>query len=386
MERSGGGATGVRVLYFSRDYTTHDRRFLEALVGAGHETWFLRLEDDGFEYEARPVPAGVRIAEWAGGRAPVGGPAGWLQLMPDLQRVIADVQPDVIHAGPVPSCGFMAAMSGFSPLFVMSWGSDLLVDTMADPAQAFTATYALSRASAFVCDCDAVRARAHTLMHGTLPAVVQFPWGVDLSVFAPGDRDRHRAALGLGPGPVIVSTRLWEEHYGILTVIEAVGRARRQVPDLQLLLLGDGSQRDRVQELIARWDLQRAVTTPGLVSPDALAPYFQAADMYLTCTHSDGASISLLEAMACGLPVVASDIPGNREWLDGQAGSALVPVGDVEAFAAALLATARLAPTDLVRVTKAHRARVEHGADWSRNFLRLTRAYTATMNATPGVP
>jgi glycosyltransferase involved in cell wall biosynthesis len=253
------------------------------------------------------------------------------------------------------------------------------VDTVGDPVHAFTATYALGRASAFVCDCDAVRARAHSLMHGTLPAVVQFPWGVDLSVFAPGDRDRHRAALELGPGPVIVSTRLWEEHYGILTVIEAVGRARRQVPDLQLLLLGDGSQRDRVQELIARWDLQRAVTTPGLVSPDALAPYFQAADMYLTCTHSDGASISLLEAMACGLPVVASDIPGNREWLDGQAGSALVPVGDAEAFAAAIVEVGQLSPEAQRERGAANRMTTTQRADWKANVQQLFAAYAAVV-------
>lgn len=365
----------MRVLYFSRDYTTHDRRFLDALVGAGHETFFLRLEDDGFCYESRPVPAGVRVVAWAGGTQPAGAPSSWDRLIPEVQKVVADVAPDVVHAGPVPSCGYLAARAGCTPLVVMSWGSDLLVEAQANPEAAEAARYALRRAGGFVCDCDAVRQAALALA-GSLPEVVQFPWGVDLDEFRPSESgDQDRSPLGLSEQFVVVSTRLWEPHYGILTVLEAAAAARTRVPNLHLLLLGDGSQRAAVADAVRQPSLQGAVTLPGLVSPEALAPYFRAADVYLSCAHSDGTSISLLEAMACGLPVVATDIAGNREWLDGLVGDALVPVGDAIATADALVQLASVPRSERRALGASNRRRAVARANWQANVQQLFEAY-----------
>jgi glycosyltransferase involved in cell wall biosynthesis len=367
----------VKILYFTRDYTTHDRRFLVALAAAGHEVWFLRLEDDGFVYETRPLPEGVTEVQWAGGRTPARHPEDWLRLLPDLERVIEEVQPDLVHAGPVPSCGFMAALTSFRPLLVMSWGSDLLVDAVRDPALGFAARYALRRADGLVCDCDAVRERATDLAGGTLPPVVQFPWGVDLDQFQPSRAaDRGRSALGIGDGFVVVSTRLWETSYGIETLLESVRLARRTVPSLQLLLLGDGSLRDQVRTTIEAPDLAGAVLTPGLVSPDQLPAYFQAADVYLSCTTSDGSSISLLEAMACGLPVVVADTPGNREWVTNADAGQLVPVGDAVRFAAALVDLAARSDADRVAAGATHREIAKARANWSANVQRLMDTYS----------
>ena len=105
----------MRILYFSRDYTTHDRRFLLKLAASRHEIWYLRLENDGMAYEQRPLPEGIHCVEWIGGRQPYRTPEEWFRLMPAFESVLERIAPTLVHAGPVQSCGFMTAISGFRP-------------------------------------------------------------------------------------------------------------------------------------------------------------------------------------------------------------------------------------------------------------------------------
>ncbi len=123
----------MRIIYFSRDYTSHDHRFLQALAGTEHKVYFLQLERRGYPLEDRPLPSEIEQIQWAGGRGPAGlreGP----RLLLDLKRVIRLVKPDLIQAGPLQRSAFLVALAGFRPLVSMSWGYDLLVDAGKNPA------------------------------------------------------------------------------------------------------------------------------------------------------------------------------------------------------------------------------------------------------------
>ncbi len=114
----------MRVLYFTRDYTPHDHRFLAALAETGEQVYSLRLERRGVQREDRPVPEGIEQVLWKGGLHPMrwqDGPA----LAQDLKRVLRMVKPDVVHAGSIQTAAFLTALTGFQPLVSMSWGSDL---------------------------------------------------------------------------------------------------------------------------------------------------------------------------------------------------------------------------------------------------------------------
>jgi glycosyltransferase involved in cell wall biosynthesis len=104
-----------------------------------------------------------------------------------------------------------------------------------------------------------------------------------------------------------------------------------------------------------------------------LPAYYRAADLYVSPSHSDGSSISLLEALACGRPVLASDIPSNREWVTAAANGQLFRDGSVTDLAAKLSAL----PDDpnLAAYGLAARAVAESRADWTVNFQKLLQAY-----------
>jgi len=364
----------MRVLYFSRDYTPHDHRFLTALAQTEHEVHYLRLEW-GQELESRPLPVNVRQVDWWIDRRHVrliDGP----QLLIGLRRVLHELQPDLVHAGPVQQCAFFTAAVGFQPLLTMSWGSDLLVGA-APGVGRWIAKYALARSAVLVCDCRTVSSAAQQL---GMPAkkIVAFPWGVDLGYFVPGEDGGLKAKLGWGDDFVLLSTRSWEPICGVVELMEGFIQAAQFNPRLRLMVLGGGSLQTRIEAMLSEAGMLERVHFAGRVGYAELPDYYQAADIYVSASHSDGSSISLLEAMASGLPALVSDIPGNREWVEPGVNGWWFPDGDVESLAERILLSYQALP-ELKRLGSASRLIAEQRADWKRNFESLLKAYDLAL-------
>jgi len=366
----------MRILYFSRDYTPHDHRFLAALAGSRHQVVYLRLERRNPPRERRELPPEVQLVEWAGGSKPA-RLRDLPRLLASLKRVIADLQPDLIHAGPVPTVGFLAALSGFQPLVLMSWGSDLLRDIDRNPFQRWAARYALRRSQVLLGDCQAVRDKGIQL---GFPAerIVTFPWGVDLAQFSPGDAGGLRQQLGWEKAFVLLHTRAWEPLYGVEEMALGFVRAAHQHPELRLLLLNGGSLRKRLEAIFKAGGVSERVHFAGQVAQAELPRYYRAADLYLSASHSDGSSVSLMEALACGTPALVSDIPGNREWITPGEHGWLFPVSDAQALAQGIT-QALEQRSRLPEMGRAARALAEQRADWTKNFQRLLGAYDVAI-------
>ena len=371
----------MRILYFSRDYTTHDRRFLLKLAESRHQVLFLRLEDDGILYEKRPLPERIELVKWRGGQKPSKTPESWLYLMPDFEAVLNEVAPDLVHAGPVQSCGFMTALAGFHPFLVMSWGSDILVDADRNDFWKWMTCYALKHSDMLLCDCGAVRNRAQELVSYSDEQIIEFPWGVDLDRFVPSaDSTEFRKTMGWEDSFLILSTRSWEKGYGIDSLLEAFRRAYNMNPKLRLMLLGTGSLRSIVEQYVNDYGLNDVIYRPGIVSHDQMVEYFRTADLYMSCSHSDGSSISLLEAMASGLSALVTDVGGNREWVAQGENGWLAPMDDVEAFALGLLKASNMGLDERKRISSINRKVVGKRANWEKNFPRLLDVYDQIEN------
>lgn len=371
----------MRILYFSQDYTPHDFRFLQTASEGGHELYFLRLEDRGRHSEARPLPEGVEVISWEGGRQPFRW-VNWPGRMLDLRRVLRQVQPDLVHAGPVQGPAFMVALTKFRPLITMSWGSDLLLGARKGFGR-WAARFTLSRTDVFICDADAVLDVAADL---GLPRAqtVKFPWGVDLERFSPGDGSRLRKELGWQDAFILLSTRSWERLYGVDTLVKGFLQVASRDPRLNLLMLGNGSRKPKIMRMVAESGLADRVEFVGQVPNKDLPQYFRAADLYLSASRSDGSSVSLMEALACGLPALVTDIPGNREWIKPGFNGWLFPVDDPQAMAALTLQS--LAELDsLATVSEAARATAEEKADWNSGAGMLMDAYARALDLTEPV-
>lgn len=135
--------------------------------------------------------------------------------------------------------------------------------------------------------------------------------------------------------PTAISVARLSPEKDFPTLIKAVALAAEVVPDLKLKLVGDGPERPRLEQLIAELGQGSRIELLGERQdvPDLLAT----AGFYATATLTEGISLTLLEAMACGLPVLATHVGGNPEIVEeGQTGH-LVPSGNVDALATALI-------------------------------------------------
>jgi glycosyltransferase involved in cell wall biosynthesis len=366
----------MRILYFSRAYTPHDRRFLAALAASPHDVWYLRLQDDAVSYESLPIPAGVRVMEPLAGGEAISAPEQYLRLAPRFEAALQQARPDLVHAGPVQSCALIAALAGFHPLLAMSWGSDLLVDAARDSVWNWMTRFALGHADMLATDCDEVSQAAQRIAGVKRENIVQFPWGVDIATFRPGvDSLGLRRRLGWEDCVVVISTRSWELIYGVLPLLEGFGIAHERDPRLRLVLAGDGPLRPEVERLIFTNGLERTVWLPGAVPHDQLPDYFRAADLYASFAASDGSSISLLEAMATGLPAIVTDRASNREWIAGPSNGLLATFGDTRAMAAAFVEMANLTDGRRREIAASNRAIAESRANWQRNVGKLLAAY-----------
>ena len=365
----------MRVLYFSRDYTPHDHRFLAAMADNGIQAFYLRLERRGHPQEDRILPVGVTPVQWEGGQK-IFDHQDYRRLLPSLRSVIKRVKPDIVHAGPVQTAAWLAAQARFHPLVTMSWGSDLLLDADRSPQMRRLTEFTLGQTDVLVGDCDAVRQKA--VSFGFPPErIVTFPWGVDLDHFSPKDSDRTlRERAGWQEEFVILYSRSWEPVYGIDVFARAFAQAALKQPNLRLFLLGSGSMAAEIRKILMPVLLQ--VQFVGQVSQEKLPSYYRAADLYVSASHSDGSSLSLLEALACGLPALVSDIPGNREWIDGSEAGWLFPDGDSTALAAGILQAVDQRKA-LKKIGQQARHLAEARANWTENFRKLLSAYQIAL-------
>ena len=151
--------TLTRLIYFSREYTNHDLRFLSALADTKFQVYYLRLERRQVPLEERPLPHGVNQIEWTGGKQVIrlfDGP----RLLKDLQSVIKKIKPDLIHAGPIQRSAFLVALLNYKPLISVSWGYDLLHDAGQNVFWRFVTRFTLRRSEILIGDCQAVRDKA----------------------------------------------------------------------------------------------------------------------------------------------------------------------------------------------------------------------------------
>ncbi|HET8575941.1 MAG TPA: glycosyltransferase [Methylomirabilota bacterium] len=218
--------------------------------------------------------------------------------------------------------------------------------------------WVLRRADRVVAVSDALRGVAVGL-GAPADRIRVIPNGVDTAVFAPMDRPEARRLCGLpDTGPILVTVAGIYEGKGQLDVIESLPELTRSHPGLLYVLVGGPrpgeSYLPRLEERVRELRLARHVRVAGTRPHAEMSRWFNAADLSVLATRSEGWPNVLLESLACGTPVVAANVGGVPEIVrDGRDGR-LVPARDVAALTAALR---RALETAWDRASLAQRAR-----------------------------
>jgi glycosyltransferase involved in cell wall biosynthesis len=214
--------------------------------------------------------------------------------------------------------------------------------------------------------------------------LVEIPNGVDTTTFHPGADDAAiRARFGIDPAtPVLLFVAALDRAHhtkGLSRLLAAIERLREL--EIAVIVVGDGDQRSKYDEEVRQRGLQGLVRFAGSVPHGSLPPYFTAADVLVLPSSAESFGMVLIESLACGTPVIASDIPGVRAVVRQTGGGILVPLGDVDVLTGAIT---RLLSDHAMRrqLGATGRAVVVSDYDWRTIGPRLEALYREVL-ATP---
>ena len=177
--------------------------------------------------------------------------------------------------------------------------------------------------------------RSHLLKPARVHVV---PNGIDTDLFRPRPPSEVRAELGLPQGPLFVCVGRLSRDKGYQHAVRALALLDGKTSYASLVIVGDGEEQPRLEQLAQNLSVDRRVTFAGAQPPEMVPLYLAAADAFLFPTERDEAApLVLPQAMASALPVVASRIGGITEVLgDSRRYGMLIPPGDTEALADAM--------------------------------------------------
>ena len=323
------GSAPLQVLYVSHTRGVHDDRWVAAMRESGCLVSRATVEPESEEVQG------------------------------SVERVLSTHPIDVVVAGPLTTCTRHLAKLEV-PVVGLSWGFDLheMATARVESDHAW-----VSGLAGLVVDSESTRAIAYT--YGVRPHSVELiPWGVDLDAFDPaGSRAAHPSLPD--DATVVLSARAHEPLYRVGDIVEAFENGRDLWgDDVYLVVMNEGPLTSDLQA-----EARDHTLFVGRTREKDLAGWLRRSDVYVSASETDGSSVTLLQAMACGTPVLVSDIAGNREWIQDGVSGRLFPVGDTQALTKKL-AKVLASPDRSSRAARAL-AEVRARADWSHNSPRL---------------
>lgn len=202
------------------------------------------------------------------------------------------------------------------------------------------------------------------------------PKGVDSNRFHP-EGDSHRLRLGLEGKHVVLGVGRFVPIKNMPLLIDAFAKTAAVDPLAHLLLIGEGPEHANLQAIVERLGIGGRMSFVGYVAQDDLAPYYRAADLFVLSSDFDNSPNVVLEAMACGVPVVATNVGGVKEYVRSEGGE-LVPRRDPDALATAMQRWLGDAPRRKA-AGAFNRRRVVEEFSWRASAQRLLQIYESVI-------
>ena len=355
----------MKIAFLAAQSSIHTVRWANALAQRGHSIFLITMHTG-----EEPLHENVQLF-----KLPIPAPWGYFLNTPFLKRLLKQLQPDWLHAHYATGYGTLGRLSRFESLLLSVWGSDVFEF----PEQSrWHKAFLVKNLQAATQICSTSHIMAATTQHlcGDDKAIAITPFGIDISLFYPSPELRNHSVFKIG------TVKTLAPQYGIDTLIQAFYQLRNQLQDkepllaqqLRLCIAGDGQQRAELKALVRRLGLETVTEFVGHLPHAQVPTYLNQLDIYVAASRQDSFGVAILEASACGLPVVVSRVGGLPEVVEEGLTGLLVEKDNVEQFAAALL---KLIQNQSLRdsIGEAGRQHVIDNYDWRESVLILETVY-----------
>ncbi|MFN8342250.1 MAG: glycosyltransferase [Cyclobacteriaceae bacterium] len=325
----------MKLLLLSDINSTHTQKWVLGLATLGVEVYVFSFNRATYQWfkDVPNVTVVYQAEEQISGRSTL-EKLKYVFVLGKLKNVIRRIKPDIVHAHYASSYGLLGALSGFHPLIVSVWGSDVYDFPKKSPLHEQILRRNLRMADHIFSTSRIMRdeTRKYTNKH-----IEVTPFGVDTEVFKPMKVDSIFPKNTLVVGVV----KALEAKYGTTHLIRAFAEVRRMRPEFQLrlLLVGGGSMEADLKNLVEGLGIGKDVVFTGPIPFDKVPVYHCMIDIFVSVSTDDSESfgVSAVESCASGKAVIVSRIGGLKEVIVENETGIIVESGDIKGIANAIL-------------------------------------------------
>jgi glycosyltransferase involved in cell wall biosynthesis len=293
-----------------------------------------------------------------------------LTRIPALRKLFRQINPDLVVAYRIQSYGFLSACTGFHPLILVAQ-SQKIVWPPNSRIMAWFCKYAVHRADWILSWAEHMT--RHLIQLGADQNIIDtFPRGVRPELFFP------RPESTPSNNQIIITTRSLEPRYNQADVIHAVHDLIGVMPGVKYQIVGEGRNRRYLEKIVQQVGLNSHIEFLGYVPNVNLPDQLREADVYVSAILEDGVSMSLLEAMACGLLPVVPDVEPNHMWIQDGVNGLLFHPGDHLSLVQKLREA--LSNPSLRKKAREHNVKFIHEkVNWHTNMRRIEARFLQTI-------
>lgn len=319
----------VRLAFLADGESVHTKRWLRYFVGKGYDIHLITST-------AKPIK-GVKIHEL---RFSLARNAYFLAHASfplrawKIRKTVRKINPDVLHAHYITNYGLCGALSGFHPLILSPWGSDITTDPERSRIKKLLIRFAFERADLVQTNTKVGKKRLIELGCDPRKIFMQ-QWGVDTNRFSPKARSQSlRRKLGIDDAYSVLCARYWRPLYNVEVFVEAVPLVLKKIKNVKFIMLGGGPLEPKLKELARKLGVYENIVFVGKVPEEEMPKHLASVDVYVdtiseyrfdasgdvtVARGEPGYGQTTRQVMACGTPYVLSDMLGVRSgsWFQG---------------------------------------------------------------------
>lgn len=296
----------------------------------------------------------------------------------EITRLIRTIHPDIIHAHYIGSFGILAGfygrLSGFKPIVLTALGSDILAD--ARGFKKWLIKYTLKKANLVTCDGE--NSRDALINLGTDHQKIRIIYhGVDTRIFNFNQRDKRliQNLFGKEDFSIVISARSLNPRGNVETLIKVIPLIQKKIPNAKFIIGGKGPEEKYLKKLVESLGVSNSISFVGYIPHDELPKYLASSDVYVSTSLLDGGvAVATLDAMACELPPVVTDVADNSKWIKNGENGFIVPIKNPEALAEKVI---YLLENEEIRrrFGEINRKIIEEKQEYAKNMEEMEKLY-----------
>ncbi|MBV6624173.1 MAG: glycosyltransferase [Rivularia sp. (in: Bacteria)] len=300
-----------------------------------------------------------------------------------LKRILKNISPQLLHVHRASGYATLARLSDFHPFILSVWGSDVYEFPYNSPIHYNTVRNNLLAAD-WVCSTSEVMAKQTKDICPELKNLSITPFGIDMEKFYSNAEYKNSNVITVG------TIKTLAPKYGIDILIKAFAKVHKElgnnVPDiankLRLLIVGGGKDQEKLELLVKQLEITEITKFTGRVSHIEVPKYMNHLDIYVAVSRFDSESfgVAVIEASACALPVIVSNVGGLPEVVQNEVTGIIVEQENIQSTADAII---RFIQDPILRknMGTAGRHHILENYEWNENVTRMEKVYEQVLSS-----